>query len=217
MRRTVAWALSVLVLLGTGAVGIYGGVNDLSGAATPLQYSVTLGVILYGVLGLAAGGLLIGRHGWSVWLAAAWAVVVTYVASTAALAYAGSNATAVGAVFGGIGAALIGAAVVWGARTAVRSGPARGVSLGRRDVASVMLLLACGSPTGGCRTLYAGPPVVSSRENDELRTKRVRAKRAPDQLIAEDLSVCWVIPEVFRRINPGDAWRCAWRYVPDGR
>jgi hypothetical protein len=217
MRRTVGWALSALLLLGTGAVGIHNGINDLSGAATPLQYSVTVGVILYGVLGLAAGGLLVLRHRWSVWLAAAWTVVVTFVSSTAPLAYAGSSATVVGAVFGGIGAALIGGAVVWAASAAVRSGAARRSSLGKRDVAAVIFLLGCGSLINGCRTLYGGSPVVRSRENDGLLTKRVRAKREPDQLIAEDLSVCWVIPEVFRGIRPGDAWRCAWRYVPEER
>jgi hypothetical protein len=132
MGRTVAWVLSVLMLLGTGTVGIYSGINDLSGVMTPLQYSVTLGVILYGVLGLAAGGLLLRRHRWSIRLAAAWTVVVTYVASAAALAYAGPNATIIGAVFGGIGAALVGAAVVWGAKTAVRAGPSsRSVPQGR--------------------------------------------------------------------------------------
>lgn len=207
----------MVVLLATGALGVSNGVRELSGAVTPLQYSVTVAVILYGVLGLLAGGLLVVRHSWSVWVGTAWAVVVTYVGSTAALAYAGANATALAAVFGGIGSALVGAAVVWGARTAVRSGAERRMSVGARDVVTAILLLAWGSALDGCRTLYGGPPLVAARENDRLLTKRVRAKREPGELIAEDLSVCSVVPDVWRGIKPGDAWRCAWRHLPEGR
>jgi hypothetical protein len=67
---------------------------------------------------------------------------------------------------------------------------------------------------GACRQLYTGPPVVTNRGGDGLVAKRVRAKREPDRLIAEDLSVCWVIPEVFAGVKAGDVWRCAWRIVP---
>ncbi len=122
MSRRIGSVLSLLVLLVTGALGVYHGVDDLSDVTTPFQYSVTIGVILYGLLGLAAGTLLALRHRWSVPVAVAWAVVVTFVASTAALAYAGEDATVLGAVFGGIGSALVGAAVVWGARIGVRLG-----------------------------------------------------------------------------------------------
>jgi hypothetical protein len=121
MRAKVGWVLSIVVLLATGALGLRNGARQLADATTPLQYSVTVSEIVYGVMGLAAGGLLAARHRSAVWLAAVWAVVVTYVASMAALAYAGAHATARGAVSAGIGSALIGAAVVWGARSAVRS------------------------------------------------------------------------------------------------
>jgi hypothetical protein len=87
------------------------------------------------------------------------------------------------------------------------------MSRGRRTrwVLSVVALLATVGASAACRQLYSGPPVVRDRGSDRLVTKVVRAKREPDRLIAEDLSVCWVIPDVFAGIRPGDHWRCDWR------
>jgi hypothetical protein len=116
MARKAAWIVAILLLLNTGVLGLYSGLGELSGARTPLQRSVTGGVLMYGVLGLAAAVALFVRHRWSVPLSIGWAVVVTYVASFAALAYAGEDATIGGAIAGGVGAALIGAFVVWCAR-----------------------------------------------------------------------------------------------------
>lgn len=121
MARKAAWIVSILLLLNTGGLGVYNGVTELSGARTPLQQSVTLGVLIYGVLGLAAAAMLIARRPVSVWLSAAWTAVVTYVASTAALAYAGNDATIGGAVAAGIGALLIGIGIVWCARAVTRT------------------------------------------------------------------------------------------------
>jgi hypothetical protein len=73
------------------------------------------------------------------------------------------------------------------------------------------LLLAAVGGSAACRQLYSGPPVVRDSNSDRLVTKVVRAKREPNELIAEDLTVCWVIPEVFAGIRPGDHWRCDWR------
>jgi hypothetical protein len=116
MARKAAWIVAILLLLNTGVLGLYSGLGELSEARTPLQRSVTGGVLMYGVLGLAAAVALFVRHRWSVPLSIGWAVVVTYVASFAALAYAGEDATIGGAIAGGVGAALIGAFVVWCAR-----------------------------------------------------------------------------------------------------
>jgi hypothetical protein len=121
MARKAAWIVSILLLLNTGGLGVYNGVTELSGARTPLQQSVTLGVLIYGVLGLAAAAMLIARQPVSVWLSVAWTAVVTYVASTAALAYAGDDATIGGAVAAGIGALLIGIGIVWCARAVTRT------------------------------------------------------------------------------------------------
>ena len=120
MGRKVAWILAILVLLSTGAAGFFNGVNEMSQAVTRLQHSVTIGVFLYGVLGIVGAVALIAKHRLAVKLVSAWAVVVTYVASVAALAYAGDEATAGGAIAGGVGAAIIGAGIIWCARVATR-------------------------------------------------------------------------------------------------
>ena len=120
MARKVAWIVSILLLLNTGGIGLYNGITELSEANTPLQKSVTLGVLLYGILGLAAAIMLAARRPVAVWLTVGWAIVVTYVASTAALAYAGTDATVGGALAAGIGALLLGAGVVWCARVVTR-------------------------------------------------------------------------------------------------
>ena len=117
MKQKAAWILSMLLLLNTGGIGLYNGVTEMPDAQTALQRSVTIGVLLYGVLGLAAAVMLMMRRTAAVWLSAAWAVVVTYVASTAAFAYAAADATVGAALAGGLGAAAIGVLVVWCART----------------------------------------------------------------------------------------------------
>jgi hypothetical protein len=214
-RRNVGWVVSLVTLFLSGALGLFNGVRELTDALTPLQRSVSIGVLIYGILGVGAGVALAARHPSSVWLAAMWGVVVTYVASFAAIAYAGAGATVVGAVASGIGSALIAAGVIWAARVSTRRTPAPQAGHPIHAAAMVALLLASMSTPTACHQLYSGPPVVG--EGDGLMTKRVRAKREPDRLIAEDLSVCWVIPEVFAGVQPGAAWRCAWRHVPRGQ
>ena len=116
MARKAAWIVAILLLLNTGVLGLYNGLGELSEARTPLQRSVTMGVLIYGILGLSAAVALFVRHRWSVPLSIAWGVVITYVASAAAPAYAGEDATVGGVIAGGIGAGLIGVLVVWCAR-----------------------------------------------------------------------------------------------------
>jgi hypothetical protein len=217
MRRApkVGRALSLLMLFATGALGLYNGLRELAYTLTPLQRSVSTGVLVYGVLGVAAGVALAARHQSSVWLAAMWGVAVTYVGAFAPIAYAGSEASVVGAVASGIASALIAAGVIWSARVSTRRSSAPEAQGQTPAAAIAALLLASMSGVGACRQLYSGPPVV--RERDDWVTKRVRAKREPDRLIAEDLSVCWVVPEIFAKIKPGDAWPCDWRHVPTGQ
>jgi hypothetical protein len=212
MKRKIGWALSLLLLFGTGALGLFSGVRELSVADTSLQYSVTVGVLLYGIVGVAAGAAMAAEHPSSVWLAAIWGVIVTYVASTAALAYAGAGATMRGAVASGLATALIAAGVVWSARASTRRHGARQAGRGARTLAIVTVMLSGAVGLGSCRSLFQSPSVPG--EIGGVVTKVVRAKREPDRLIAEDLSVCWVIPEVFAGIKPGDHWRCDWRRIP---
>lgn len=117
MARRVAWILSILLLLNVGALGIYNGLNELSGARMPLQKAVTLGMLTYGLLGVAAALALMVRHRSARWLTIAWAIVVTCVASVASITYGGGDATIGGSIAGGVGAALLGLGVVWCAST----------------------------------------------------------------------------------------------------
>jgi hypothetical protein len=215
-RRRVGLILAIATLLVSGALGLLNGVRELSQNLTPLQRSVSAGVLVYGIAGVAGGIALVARHRSAVWLAAIWGVVVTYVSSLAAIAYAGDDATLVGAIAGGIGTALIAAGVVWAARLATRARP-MSMPDNTRGAIVVLLLVAASAGVGACRQLYSGPPVVSERYGDRMTTKAVRAKREPDRLIAQDLTVCWVAPEVFPRIRAGDHWRCEWRVVPEGQ
>ena len=121
--RTIAWVLAILVLVGTGVLGVRNGVTEWSGADTGWRKSVTGGVLLYGVLGLAAGIGLLRRRAWSLPLAIAWGLVVTYVASTAALAFGGPGVPMSAAIAGGIGAAVIALLVVLATRAGVRDVP----------------------------------------------------------------------------------------------
>ena len=148
------------------------------------------------------------RVGWVISilvLFATGATGVIYVASTATLADAGS-----GAIAGGAATALVAAGVVWVARASSRRPAARGGARNavRRLAAVAVAAGGLAGLSGGCRSSFYGLPM------EGLQTKVVRAKREPDRLIAEDLTVCWVIPEVFASIRPGDHWRCDWqRYV----
>jgi hypothetical protein len=122
MARKAAWIVSILLLLNTGGLGIYNGATELDDAHTVLQKSVTGGVLVYGVLGLTAAIALLVRHRSAVAISAGWAVVITYVASMAAMAYGGEDATIGGSIAGGLGAALIGAFVIWSARIVTKLG-----------------------------------------------------------------------------------------------
>jgi hypothetical protein len=208
--QRLGWILSLSVLGVTGVLGLVNGINELTDDLTALQRSVSIGVLIYGLAGGGAAVALFARHPSSVWLATLWGVVVTYVSSTAAIAYGGSDVPLVAAIASGGATALIAAGVIWSARTSTRPG---------YSTRAFMLIAALVSTEiiGGCRQLYMGPPAVPTRSGDSLVTKVVRAKREPDRLIAEDLSVCWVLPEVFRGIRAGDHWRCDWRYIPEGQ
>ena len=122
MARQIVWFLSVVILLGTGVLGVYNWFNDAPGV-TGLQKSVSAGVLIYGVLGIIAGTGLIARRKWSLWIAAAWGVVCTYVATAATWAYSPPEAAKIGVIFAGLATAAIAVAVVWGTRHATAATP----------------------------------------------------------------------------------------------
>lgn len=120
---TVVRVLALLVLAGTGALGLYNGITERDMVRTPLDASVTYGVMAYGVLGLiSAIGVLLHAH-WAVWTTVAWAVTATFVAGTAVIAYGGADSSPRAAVTSYIAAAVFTAAIVWAVRRVTRAKP----------------------------------------------------------------------------------------------
>lgn len=122
MGRKIAFALSLLVLIVTGVLGIYNASNEWRGGSTAWQRSVTAGEVLYGVLGLATAYGMIRRRPWTVGTVVAWGVAVIYVPGVAVMAYGGKEATLGSALLASAMSALIAVGIVWTAK--VRS-PAR--------------------------------------------------------------------------------------------
>jgi hypothetical protein len=121
--QRVAWVLALVLLLFTGVVGVYNGLTEWGEGRTPMQHSVTVGVLLYGMLGLVTTFGLFQRRRWSVGTAIAWAVAVTYVPGVAVMVYGGEGAITSSAIAASAGSALIALAVVWTAHVATRDHP----------------------------------------------------------------------------------------------
>jgi hypothetical protein len=123
--RKAAWILSVLLLLVTGCVGLMNAVREWDDPSSALQRTVWLGVLVYGVLGVAGGVGVALRRRWSVPVAAGWAITVTYVGTVASFAFHDPTFSQSGTVTGTIAAciatALIGWFVVWSARRSTLS------------------------------------------------------------------------------------------------
>ena len=89
----------------------------------------------------------------------------------------------------------------------------------RATVAVTLCLGAC-TPTlgGGVPQTGAALPTAGTRSGAApLATKRVRAKRPPATLLAEDGTVCEMAPEAFEHTAVGAMVRCAWMRDPAGR
>ena len=111
IQRFARWMIVVLLAL-TGALGLYDGIHEWHAARSPLQRTVTICILLYGLFGILAAVGMIRRSRWAVWAAAGWALALTYAGGLAAIAYA-PEATAGGALVAGIASALIGVFAVW--------------------------------------------------------------------------------------------------------
>jgi hypothetical protein len=111
--RTAAWIIALLLLLFTGAAGVYNGITEWGDGRTPMQHSVTLGVFLYGVFGLITSYGLVRRRGWSLKLGIGWAVCVTYVSGVAVMADGDEEAMLSSAIAASVGSALIAIGVLW--------------------------------------------------------------------------------------------------------
>lgn len=110
---TLAWIVSLALLLFTGVVGVYNAITERGEAENLLQHSVTIGVFIYGVSGLVtAYGLFRGLR-WSLRTALVWAIAVTYVPGVAVMAYGGEDAILGSAIAASVGSALIALGVLW--------------------------------------------------------------------------------------------------------
>jgi len=123
MKR-VARFLAVALLLVTGYQGISNGISELGEGTTGLQQSVTFAVLLYGVFGFLGAIGLIRRRSWSVTVAVVWAVAVAWAGAVASFAFHDPTLSQQGTLAGVAGAfvsiALVGAFVIWAARSASR-------------------------------------------------------------------------------------------------
>lgn len=116
----IASVLSLLLLIVTGMLGVYNGITEWGSWRTPMQASVTVGVLLYGILGLISAFGLFRRRRWSVWTAAAWGVAVSYVPGVAVTAY-GEGGTMIAAITASAASALIAIGVVWTTHAVTRA------------------------------------------------------------------------------------------------
>lgn len=123
MGRKVAWVLSLGLLLFTGVVGIYNGLTEWGEGRGPLQHSVTIGVFLYGIFGLASAYGLVRRQRWSIRTVIAWTVAVTYVPGVAVMAYADEDAILGSAIAASVGSLLIAIGVLWTTNVMTRPQP----------------------------------------------------------------------------------------------
>lgn len=111
MGWKIGWVLSLAVLVITGALGVYNGLSEWGEGRTVMQRSVSVGVLMYGILGLATGYGLFRRQRWSLKTAIAWAVVITYVPGVAVMA--DGDATLSSAIAASAASAVIALGVVW--------------------------------------------------------------------------------------------------------
>ena len=113
MGRKIAWVLSLALLIVLGVLGIRNGVAEWNSGTTPAQKSVTVGVLLYGVLGLVTAYGLFRRRRWSIGTAIAWSIAITYVPGVAIMAFGGEGAILSSAIAASAASAVIGAGVIW--------------------------------------------------------------------------------------------------------
>lgn len=111
--RKFTWISAVVLLLFTGGMGLMNAMREWDDPRSLLQRTVTIGVLLYGLLGLSGGIGLTLRKSWSVGVATAWAVVVTYVATVASFAFHDPSFSQSGTIVGTLASAIVTALIGW--------------------------------------------------------------------------------------------------------
>lgn len=121
--RRAAWIFALLVLAGSGVLGLNNARREIFDARGFWQYSVQLAGAFYGMCGICAGVGLARRRSWSVRVAAAWGVFVVWAATVASVAYtpdAPPVALLSGAAGAFVGSATLAILIVWATRAATR-------------------------------------------------------------------------------------------------
>ena len=118
---TVARVLALVVLFVSGALGLANGLREWPHAGTLGQQTVTGGVLLYGIFGVAAGIGLLRRRAWALPLTIVWAVIVTYVPGAAVHYYAGAEAGDVAVLTASVSAGVVALLVVLAVRASTRA------------------------------------------------------------------------------------------------
>jgi hypothetical protein len=116
MGRRVARIVAIALLGATGALGLRSGVFEWANPYSPFQRTVYVGVVLYGVLGIAAVYGSVRRRPWCERVVLAWGVAITFVSGTAPIAYGGPEVGLVAAFASALGVAVIAAFVLWAVR-----------------------------------------------------------------------------------------------------
>ena len=117
--RTVAALVAALALIGIGVAGGHSAISEWNQPETPLQRAVSVGSIIYAALGIITGIAVLARREWSFSAALVWTAVVTFVGTSAVIAY-DTEASALGAVAAGVLCIVIGGIIAWLARIGTR-------------------------------------------------------------------------------------------------
>jgi hypothetical protein len=112
--------VATLLLLGTGIIGLHNGVTEYPDGVNTAQRVVSVGVFLYGVLGMLAGVGVFLRKRWGPTLTALWGLDVTLVGSGAVAAYSEGDDRTIGIISAFLACALVSLLVWWLARRGMR-------------------------------------------------------------------------------------------------
>jgi hypothetical protein len=99
--RIAAQALAALFLIATSCIGGYNAINEWDEPVTLMQRSVSIGSVIYSILGLIGGFALVLRRPWTLAVVVVWGIVITYTGASAVIAYdTGASLTTVLAAIG---------------------------------------------------------------------------------------------------------------------
>ena len=124
IKRILPRVLAGACLLVISVLGTLNGIDEVrsGGAENVLQHSVSVGSLIYGIVGFVAGaGVLLGRR-WGYLASIAWGIVITYTGAMASHAY-GETTLQVTAL-AALATAAVAGLVIWLANIGTRNASA---------------------------------------------------------------------------------------------